>query len=189
MNHTDSPETVKNPKKNKDAGKSPQELYDKYIRKGDEAIISEDIILAEKYYQHADYYLRCLNDPHHCGNAPGMQPSSSPSSRAMADLIAKALKGIVAERAARQAAFKEKIRGVVEASKAARLERNKDKSEKAKAAPCKRTAQRKGKIQTKGMDKKPGNRDEPCKIIPLNPAVPSVDVEQQTRLQFLLSSI
>ena len=173
MNHTDSPETVKNPKKNKDAGKSPQELYDKYIRKGDEAIISEDIILAEKYYQHADYYLRCLNDPHHCGNAPGMQPTSSPSSRAMADLIAKALKGIAAERAARQAAFKEKIRGVVEASKAARSKKKKDQGEKAKAASCKRAA------QIKGMDKKRKNSDEPCKIIPLNSTIPSAGVEQQ----------
>ncbi len=173
MNHTDSSETVKNPKKNKDAGKSPQELYDKYIRKGDEAIISEDIILAEKYYQHADYYLRCLNDPHHCGNAPGMQPTSSPSSRAMADLIAKALKGIVAERAARQAAFKEKIKGVVEASKAARSKKKKNKAEKAKTASCKRAA------QIKGMDKKRKNSDEPCKIIPLNSTIPSAGVEQQ----------
>ena len=171
MNHTDSPETVKNPKKNKDAGKSPQELYDKYIRKGDEAIISEDIILAEKYYQHADYYLRCLNDPHHCGNAPGMQPSSS--LHPMAHLIEKALQGIVAERAARQPAFKEKIRGVVEASKATRSKKKKDQGAKAKTASRKQTA------QIKGMDKKRKNREEPCKIIPLNSMLPSAGVEQQ----------
>jgi hypothetical protein len=58
MNHTDSHGTAKNTKNNKDTEKNPQELYDKYIRKGDEAIISEDIVLAEKYYQYADHFLR-----------------------------------------------------------------------------------------------------------------------------------
>ena len=61
-----------------------------------------------------------------------------------------------------------------------RGQKREDEAKKALAAlPCKRTAQRKGKIQTKGMDKKPGNRDESCKIIPLNSTIPSAGVEQQ----------
>src|SRR5690606_27581784 len=103
MSHKNSHETVKNAQKSRDTGKSPQELYDRYIRKGDEAIIAEDITLAEKYYQHADHYLRCLNDPNHCGNIPKVQPSA-PSSP-VEELIAKALKGIAAERAARKEAL------------------------------------------------------------------------------------
>ena len=80
MKHTDSPETVKNPKKNKDSGKSPQELYDASIQKGDETIIAEDLTLSEKYYR--------------------MQYSGFPCS--IEELIVKAHQEIAAERAAKK---------------------------------------------------------------------------------------
>ena len=115
MNHNNSHTTAKNPKQSQDIGKNPQELYDKYIQKGDEAIIAEDIFLAEKYYQHADHYLRMMNDPTLVETDPKTQPLPSPCP--VEQLIAKSLKGIVAERAARKEALMKKAR---KAAKAAR---------------------------------------------------------------------
>lgn len=178
MNHTDSPETVKNPKKNKDAGKSPQELYDRYIQKGDEAIIAEDIVLAEKYYQHADYHLRCMNDPHHCGNIPGMQPSASSCS--VEELIKKALKGIAAERAARKAVFMEKAREAARAAKTAKQKRKAKAIKKTKAAYRKQAAQAKTLDDKKAINEKPENRDKPCNIILLNSTISCAGVEKQS---------
>ena len=190
MNHTDSPDTPKKTRKNKDAGKSPQELYDKYLKKGDEAIIAEDIVVAEKYYQHADYYLRCMNDPQHCGNtplAPRTQPSAFPLSPSVSPhsieaLIQKALKGISAERAARKEAFLEKVREVARVAKTARNKKKKAKAKKAKVAQGKDSQ---GEQTTQGnnqkVDKKHKIKDEPCKIIPLHPTTaPAAEVEQQT---------
>jgi predicted NAD-dependent protein-ADP-ribosyltransferase YbiA (DUF1768 family) len=115
MNHINCHETIKTPKKSKNIGRNPQELYDQYIRKGDEAIIAEDIILAEKYYQHADHYLRLMNDPHLVENDPKTQVWSS--SCPIEQLIAKSLKGITAERAARKEAFTKKAREALKNSK------------------------------------------------------------------------
>jgi hypothetical protein len=143
MNHTGSYETARNLQKSKDAGKSPQELYDKYIRKGDEAIIAEDIILAEKYYQHADHYLRLMNDPNLFGNDHKIQHSVS--SYSVEESIAKALKGIAAEKVARKAAIREKA---IETAKPIKLEK-KSKSIKTK------TPQRKKPNQDKGISKTP----------------------------------
>jgi hypothetical protein len=128
MNHINYHETVKTPKKSQDIGKNPQELYDKYIQKGDEAIIAEDIILAEKYYQHADHYLRLMNDPTLVENDLNVQPLSSPYS--VEQLIAKSLKGIVVERIARKEALMKKARKAAEAAKTAR-QKKKDKTVKA----------------------------------------------------------
>jgi hypothetical protein len=121
MNHINCHKTVKTPKKSKDIGKTPEELYDQYIRKGDEAIIAEDMILAEKYYQHADHYLRMMNDPILFENDPKTQASSS--SCPIEQLIAKSLKGIVAERAARKEALMKKAREVAKAAKNFKVEK------------------------------------------------------------------
>ena len=143
MNHADSPDTTKKTIHTKGSGKSLQELYDASIRKGDEAIIVEDIILAEKYYQHADYYVRCMNDPHHGGGAPhvprAQQPSTSP--QVGEALVEKALKGIAAERAERKEVFMEKAREIA---------RKKIKKSKAHAA----------QTNTKKVDKKRKNKGE-----------------------------
>jgi hypothetical protein len=168
MNHKNSYETVKSPQKSKE--KSHQELYDKYIRKGDEAIIAEDIISAEKYYQHADYYLRCLNDPNHCGNIPKMQLSTS--SHPVEELIAKALKGIKAERAVRKEVALKQVREVAKASKAARKKRKKPAHKKQalqdKMASSKRMANKKAK-----------DSDKPCNIIPFNSKTLRIELEKQ----------
>ena len=118
MNHINCHETVKNPKKSKDTRKNPQELYDKYIQKGDEAIIAEDIILAEKYYQHADHYLRLMNDPTLFESSSKTQ--ASPSSCPIEQLIAKSLQGIAAERAARKEALMKKASKATKAAKSSK---------------------------------------------------------------------
>jgi hypothetical protein len=120
MNHINCHKTVKTPRKSKDTRKTPQELYDQYIRKGDEAIIAEDIILAEKYYQHADHYLRMMNDPMFVENGSRTQPLPSPC--LAEQLIAKSLKGITAERAARKEALMKKAREVVKAGRSRKRE-------------------------------------------------------------------
>ena len=168
MNHTDIQETAENLSL-KNVGKSPQELYDTSIRKGDQSIISQDIILAEKHYQNADHYLRLMNDPNLSERDPEMQPLAS--SRSREELIENALKGIMAERAARKAVFKEKAREAGEAAKAARAEK-KDKAVKSKAVRQKRTA------QATEIEKKPKNSHEPCKIIPFKPITSCVDAEK-----------
>jgi hypothetical protein len=168
MSHIRSHETAKNPQKSKE--KNYQELYDRYIRKGDEAIITEDIISAEKYYQHADYYLRCLNDPNHCGTIPKMQPSTS--SPPVEELIAKALKGIAAERAARKEALLKQAREAAKASKAARK-----KKKKARATCQEQTDQGKAAGSKERADKKA--RNEPCNVILLNSKAPYVEFEKQ----------
>jgi hypothetical protein len=127
MNHINYHETAKSPQKSQDIGKNPQDLYDKYIRKGDEAIIAEDIILAEKYYQHADHYLRMMNDPTFYGNDLNVQPVPSPC--LVEQLIAKSLKGIVVERTARKEALMKKAREAAKAVEAIR-QKKKDKTVK-----------------------------------------------------------
>lgn len=166
MNHTDSHETARHLQKSKDTGKSPQELYDKYIRKGDEAIIAEDIILAEKYYQYADHYLRLMNDPTLCGNEHKIQLSAFPY--LVEESIAKALKGIAAERAGRKAV----IEKMIETGKAVKLEK-KDKTIKAKAT------QREQASQTKRVSKKPRNKDVSGKIITFKEMAPCIAIEKQ----------
>jgi len=128
MNPINNHEIIKNPPKSKDAKKNPQELYDIYTRKGDEAIIAEDIILAERHYQHADHYFRLMNDPTLLEAIAQIRHSTSPYP--VEKSIAKALKGITAERAAREKTLKEK------GGKAAKVARQKKKDTaiKAKAA-------------------------------------------------------
>lgn len=171
MNHTSSHETAKNLQRSKDTGKNPQELYDKYIRKGDEAIIAEDIILAEKYYQYADHYLRLMNDPNHCGNEHKIQHPAFP--HLVEESIAKALKGILAERAARKAVTKEKT---IESVKAVKLQK-KDKTAKDK------TTQRKAS-QAKGARKKSRDKDEPCKNNIFKAMGPCAGIEKQNQEKY-----
>jgi hypothetical protein len=168
MNHTSSHETAKDLQRSKDTGKNPQELYDKYIRKGDEAIIAEDIILAEKYYQYADHYLRLMNDPNHCGNEYKIQHPASP--HLVEESIAKALKGILAERAARKAATREKTIGSV---KAVKLQK-KDKTAKGKATQRKQTGQAK-EVSKKSIN----NKDKPCKDNLFKAMAPYAGIEKQ----------
>lgn len=130
MSTIETHKTTKNNEENKMNGKSPQELYDKYIRKGDESIISEDIVLAEKYYQHADHYLRMMNDPHHFEVDSEIPHPATP--RSIEDLIGKAFKGIVAERTAKKTVIDEKAIQVAKSAKAA-SSTNKRKSVKTKS--------------------------------------------------------
>jgi hypothetical protein len=162
MSNISSYETVKSPQKSKE--KSLQELHDRYLRKGDEAIIAEDIISAEKYYQHADHYLRLMNDPH------PVHPSTPP--RSMEELIAKALKGIKAEREARKEALLKQVRGVAKASATVR-------KKKKEAARQKQILEAKMAGSKKKAGKKARNSDEPCKIIPLNSKAPRVELEKK----------
>lgn len=39
-----------------------QQMYDRYVALGRDALTAGDRVVAEGYYQHADHYLRCLND-------------------------------------------------------------------------------------------------------------------------------
>jgi hypothetical protein len=44
-------------------GESFKVLYDHYIKKADDAVVAKDRLLAEQHYQHADHYLRLMNNP------------------------------------------------------------------------------------------------------------------------------
>jgi hypothetical protein len=170
MSHISSYETVKSVQKGRNAGKSYQELYDRYIKKGDEAIVAEDIVSAEKHYQYADHYLRLMNEPNFSENSPPIRVPAS--SRSMEELIAKALKGIKAERAARKEALLKQVREVAKASKAAR--------EKKKDAACQEQAfESKMAGSKKKAGKKARNNDEPCKVIPFHSKAPRVELEKK----------
>lgn len=47
---------------NRSKGGNVQQIYDKYISLAREAITTGDRVLAESYYQHAEHYLRLLNE-------------------------------------------------------------------------------------------------------------------------------
>jgi hypothetical protein len=135
MNYTDSPEIAKNTKNNNDAWKSPQEIYDKYTKKGDDAVIAEGITLAEKYYQHANHCLRAINASNHFENDHVEIRNLSPS-LAADRRIARAFKGIMAQKAAKAEAFRKKVVNIAKSAKVARSGK-KDKPVKTKSAQVK----------------------------------------------------
>jgi hypothetical protein len=158
MDNIEARKPTTNTEEIKMKGKNVQELYDNYIRKGDEAIISEDFVLAEKYYQYADHYLRLMNDPHHFESDPEIHHLAAPHS--IEELIGKALKGIMIERATKNAVIDEKAIQIVKAAKAVKTTK-KEKAVKTKSVQRKPVAQTNGVDCKKRVRKNPKIKDMP----------------------------